>query len=364
MALSLSGIIDILPQALSLAQTLMYLVLSWVLGSFAFHGMKKRIPFALKTVAKFGVGFLCVLAGASLSKYMFFFNGSIFKMLQIDLFVGGLIGAALLGGALYLITRGEVESESKSAKKLAERVKLLEGVLIKQKTPTLKEEEVKKIAESLLPGFAAKQANLKSADWEILLEKGKRKATVVLGAYTGEVRHVERGFDRILDPHILAGIALIIAFMVFSLLNFTGLPSVTEGVASMLGMSDAQFKSLTGSNSLPQGCVATVRILMNQGVSVIGGENTYTDETLKRAIEAATGRDVMLMYKTSYQNAEYIVSITLPQGMDTSKITNNEIMQSAEICTSTRSVFCDCVKIPEVSNMPTGFIVATGSGKH
>jgi hypothetical protein len=293
-----------------------------------------------------------------MSGFMFFFNGTLFQMLQLDLFAGGLISSGLMGLAFYMITRGQAESESKTARKLEERVELLEGLLLKQNAPTLNEDEVKRTAESLLPGFSAKQASLKAADWEILLEKGEKKAVVVLGAYTGDVRQIERGTERLRDPRVIAGVAIIIALVAFAVLSFRSLPSVTEGVASMLGMSDEQFQSLTGGGSLPQGCVATVRILMKQGVSIIGGENTYSDDRLKGIIEAATGRSVMLMYKTVYEGKEYVISMTIPKGMDISNVSNDEMMKNAEICSSASGTFCDCVKIPELGNMPTGMIIA------
>jgi hypothetical protein len=67
------------------------------------------------------------------------------------------------------------------------------------------------------------------------------------------------------------------------------------------------------------------------------------------------------MYKTAYEGKEYVVSITLPRDMDTSNVSNEQIMENAEICTSTSETFCDCVKIPELNRMPaTGFIIAAG----
>jgi len=354
----MTGVIELLPQLLAAAQFLAYLAFSWFFGSVAFGGMKRRVRFTIKIVAKLGVGFLCLIAGTSVRRYMFFFEGSIFQMLQLDLFFGGLIAAALVGVGFYAITRREVEDESKIISKLEERVKLLEGFLLKQKAPTLKENEAKKTAESLLAGFSAKKADLKGADWEILLENGKRKAVAVIGAYTGEVKRIDRGTDMLRNPYAIAGIGIIIAVAAFSVLGFSGFPSITEGVASMLGLNEEQFNSLTGSNSLPEECVATVRILMSQGVKIVGGGDTYKSEELEKIVEDATGRQVMLMYKTLYEGNEYIISITIPVGMDTSNISDYEIMQNAEICASTYETLCDCVKIPELNKMPTGFIVA------
>ena len=356
---SLFGVVEMLPQMLLLAQVLMYVVLSWIFGSFAFRGMRKRIPFALKLAALFGVGFLCVIAGAAIRNYMAFFSGTIFELLQIDLLIGGLIASLAMAVAFYLITRSRgAESDKMTIRKLEERVKLLEGFMVKNKIPVLKEDEVRKTAEMLVPGFTAKQASLKGTDWKIVLEKGDKKAAVVFDAYTGDVKMVERAGGRF-NPLMLAGIAIIICLAVFSLLSFRGLPTIAENIASLLGMSPDQFSSLMGSKAMPEGCVPTVRIVMSQGISVIGGEDMYKDDTAKRMIENATGRDVMLMYNTDYEGKNYTISITLPKGMNMTGVSNDEIMQNTEICTSISETLCDCIKIPELSKTPmTGLIVA------
>jgi len=43
--------------------------------------------------------------------------------------------------------------------------------------------------------------------------------------------------------------------------------------------------------------------------------------------------------------------------MDLSGMTNEEIIQNSEICSSTEYMLCNCMKIPEI-NVPTGLIVA------
>lgn len=356
MALSLSDIMETLPQLLMLAQIAMYFVLSWIFGSFAFRGMKKKIPFAIRIVAMLGAGFLCVMAGAALRGFMFFFKGTIFEMMQLDLFIGGIIAAGLLGAAFYFITRDDKEeTDASMVKKLTERVKLLEGLLVKSKIPTLKEDEVKKTAEALVKGYKAKQANLKNTDWEILLEKDKKKAVVVIAAYTGEVKKIDYAKTPLSDPFILDGIAVIIVLLVFSVLFFKGLPSVTEGVASMLGMSDEQFKALTGGTSLPEGCVPTVRILMSQGgMNMVGSESAYMDDALKAKIESATGRKVLILQKTEFQGEEFTLAITFPQDMNVTNITNEQLTQNTEVCSTHGETLCDCVKIPDMSKLAGG----------
>lgn len=361
---SLMNILGMLPQILFTMQIVMYLVLSWVFGSIAMQGMKKRIPFGIKILVTFAVGFLCVMMGAGLRGYMFFFEGTIFQTLQIDMTIGGVIGAAVLAVALYMITRkeGGEEGEGKGNKKLQERISLLEGLLLKHKVPTMKEEDARRTAESLVSGFRAKEASLKKTDWEILLEKDGKQAIVILGAYTGEVKKIERlGESNLLsDPVRIIGIAIVIALVAFSLLNFRGLPSMTEGIASLLGMSPDDFNLLIGgSENLPPGCVSAIKILMSQGISVFGGESSYVNEAVREMIESRTGRQVALMYKVDFEGNEYVLSITLPGEMDFEDLSNEEIIKHAEICSSTEDTFCECIKIPESGGgFPTGLIIA------
>lgn len=236
-------------------------------------------------------------------------------------------------------------------KKLSERVKLLEGLLVKNKIQTLKEDDVMKTSESLVRGFSASRASLKNTDWEVLLEKDKKKAVVVMDAYTGEVKKIEHSASPLGDPYKIVGAAAIVALILFSLLFFKGLPSVTEGVASMLGLDNQQFEALTGGAAMPEGCVPTVRILMSQGVNMMGSGSAYMDDALKTRIEAATGRKVMVMQKTLFNGDEYVLSITFPAGMGTANITNDDIMEKSEICTSAGGTLCDCVKIPDINKL-------------
>ena len=98
---------------------------------------------------------------------------------------------------------------------------------------------------------------------------------------------------------------------------------------------------------------------MEKGVSVIGGEEAYDNDALKSMIESETGRQVMLMYRTDYEGSEYIISITLPDGIEQQAMSNDELMKNAEICASTFDTLCDCIKIPELGGfLPTGMIIA------
>lgn len=356
---SLFSILDILPELLFILQIIMYLVLAWILGSLAFRGLHKKISLSIRLVALFGVGFLCLIAGAALSNYMFFFHGTILQTIQMDLFLTGLLVSLIVALAFHLITREEKETDKRGKlKKLQERIALLQGILLKNKVTTLKEDEVKKTAETLVPGFEAKKANLEKTDWKVMLEKEDKKAIVTMGAYTGEVKKIERlGGGLLSDPVRIIGVAIIIFLVAFSILNFKGFPSMIEGIASFLGMTPEQFNMMIGNEDLPEGCVSAMRMMVKHGVSVLGGESSYKNEQVKEMIERETGRQVTLMYETDFEGKKYILSVTLPKDVGLYDLTNEEIIEMSEICSSTEEIVCDCIKIPEI-NAPTGLIIA------
>lgn len=359
---SILGMMDMLPQILSMIQLVAYLFLTWFFGTIAFRGMHKRLPFIIRIVSMLAAGFLCLIAGAAFRGYIFFLQGDLMEIVQLDLFIGGILSSVVLALGLHAITRKEREgSKDDIIKKLRGRIDLLKGLLIKEKVPTIEESKIKKTAEGLVPGFTAEKTTLRDSDWEVTLENEEKRAIAVIDAYTGEVKKIEHlgAMGKILsDPLRIVGAAVIIGLLALTLLNFQGLPNMFEGVASLLGMSTEQFNSIMGSDEgLPSGCVSAMKIAMSQGVSVMGGENSYTNEDVKRMIESETGRVVMLMYQTEYQGSDYILSITLPSEMEFTGLSNEAIMQNAEICSSTEEILCDCVKLPDL-NFPTGFIIA------
>ncbi|MCK5022611.1 MAG: hypothetical protein KAS04_00415, partial [Candidatus Aenigmarchaeota archaeon] len=354
------GIIEMLPQILSVVQLSMYIVLAWVFGSLAVKGLKKDIPFAIKMAVMMGAGFLCVMSGVALRGFLFFMKGTIFETLQMDSFIMGLLASIILALSFLMITREDEKTNNKGTiKTLRERIGLLEGILIKTNAPMLKETEVKKTAETLLRGYDAKEAKLNKNNWEILLVKDEKRAIVVMGAFTGEIKSVEKQGSHLLkDPIKIVGVAAIIILAIVVLLNFRGFPSMLDSIASMIGMDPQELGALFGdSSNLPEGCVPTVRILMQQGVNVMGGEGTYSNENVRQMIESQTGRQVFMMYEAEYANTNYILSITLPSDMTLSGFTNEELMENMQICSSTEETFCECIDVPDI-NMPTGFIVA------
>jgi hypothetical protein len=353
---SIMGLFEMLPQLLLVVQSVLYIVLAWIFGSLAVRGLKKDIPFAIKILVVFGSGFICVMAGAALRGILFFLKGTVFEIMQMDSFIMGILAAVIFAISFYLITRDdEKASRDKTIKTLQQRVALLEGMLIKSRAPVLREDEVKKTAETLMKGFDAKEATLRKNDWVVTLAKEDRKALVVIGAFTGEVKHMEKqGSALARDPLKIVGAAVIVVLIALILMNFKGFPSMLDSIGSLLGMDPEDMQTLFGgSGDLPEGCVPTVRILMSQGVNIFGGEGSFEDESVRQMIEQETGRQVIMMYEVEYIGSNYVLSITLPFG---SGVTQEELMKNSQICSSLGNTFCECINLPDI-NLPTGFIV-------
>jgi len=354
--------LEFLPQLLTFAQMSFYLLMAWFFGSMAFKGLKTHVSFPIKIFASLAVGFICLIVGISFSNYLPFSEEPIFELLQIDLLAGGLISSVMFAIAFYMITRKTERADKDSLiMRLTERNKLLEGLLVSHKVPTLKEKRVREIAESIVHGYRSESARHKGEEWEVTLAKGKSKAKIVLGAYTGEMKSIsyERSKAEALlsDPFKIAGLIIIIGFMVFAVFNFRGFPSMTDGIARLMGMEPEQFNALINPNeNIPEGCVSASKLLMKHGIN-IGGLPPYEDESLKNMIEQETGRQVVLMYETEDDGNDYVVAITLPLNIDLTGLSNQELIQNSDICSATKTRLCDCLKISEMS-IPTGFMIA------
>jgi hypothetical protein len=349
---SFADMLDALPQIMLLAQIVMNFVLAWAFGAIAFRGLKKDLRFYIRIPALLVIGLLCLLAGVIIREFISF-NNTIFRILQIDLFISGLIVSMIIATSLYLITRKFAENKDKKISQLEERIKLLENILAKEKVQPIKENDAKKMAEALVKGFTVKEANLKLPVWEILLEKGSKKAKIILGAYTGDVRKIDYVGRK--DVSTIAGILIIVFIAIFTLVNFKGFPSFTETIAPLFGMNETQFNEFFGPKQMPEGCVRILSILAKQGVKVIGSEqNLYKNEDVSKMLEANTGKRVLLMYNTTYEGKNYVISVLLPK--DYEVFSEEEIKRYAEICVSTDEVLCECIKIEELNRFTGSFV--------
>jgi hypothetical protein len=323
---SILSLLEMLPQLLNILQIIVYVILAWFFGSIALKGLKKHLIIPFRIVLSFCVGFLCLICGVVIAGYVPFMQDPFFKLFQIDITIGSLIASVIFAFALYLITRKFEKTDPKTLiKKLRKRVGLLEGLLLKYRVPTIKEEEARNIAGKAVPGYGIKEAKISRTEWEILMQKGGSKATVVIGAYDGKVKTIDYEMPKteyiISHPFRVLGIGIIILVLGFSMVNFRGFPSMTEGISSMFGFP------LGGDENLPEGCVGAGRLVLKYNPSLTPLE----DESIKAMIESGAGIEIHWMYMIDYEGENYILAID----------SNFE-----NVCSATEEKFCQCIQIP------------------
>ncbi len=350
---SVFSILRYLPDLLFFFQLIFYPVLAWFFGSISIKGLKKHLNVFIRTPLAFVVGFLCIISGSVISGYVRFFNEPVFELFQLNLIFGSLVSSIIFFVGFYMISYERKEDDKDSIiKKLKTQIELLESILVKHNIPTLSEKDVKKTAEGLVQGYKATNAKLKGSFWEIYLEKNGKKATVVLDGYTGEVKDICREKDRmnllISNPVKTSGIIIIAGLILFSLINFRGLPDMMEGFASMMGMKTEDLNTLMGrGGNMPEGCISASTLFLTYGMNIVDLPISH-DENAKKMIERETGKQVVVMYDVKEKGKDYILAIALNKSLNFSKMSTNEIIKNADICSATKDRLCNCLKIPEI----------------
>ncbi|MBN2042271.1 MAG: hypothetical protein JW754_00530 [Candidatus Aenigmarchaeota archaeon] len=353
MAMDFLSILGMLPQILAIMQIIVYVFLAWFFGSLAIKGMKKHFGFAIKVVLAFGIGFLCLLGGTVLPRLFGLFQDGFFRMIQLDILVGGIIMSVVFAIALYLMTRkSKGLNPVAENKKLKERVEILEGMLFKHRVRPIERSLAMGNAEKELKGYKAKKAIMEKTDWMVYLENGNRQAIATIGGYHGELKETHYNMSvidhLISEPERIIGIAIIVAFVVFSLLNFQGLPtmadSFTDLVSSITGLPADQLDMfMGGSRSISGDCISASMIFTRYGMN-IGNLPAYENDNVQSMLEQETGDMVLMMYQAEYEGRDYIVGITLPEDTDLLSVTQEDIIANANFCVATETKICDCLK--------------------
>jgi len=331
---SILSLFELLPQILSIVQVIIYIILAWVFGSIALKGLKKHLIFPVRMVLRFCVGFLCIVCGIVISGYIPFIQDPLLKLFQIDLTIGSLISSLLFALSFYLITRKFERTDPKTLiKKLRRRIGLLEGVLVAHKVPPIKEGEAREIAEKAIPGYAFRDAKLSKTDWEVVLQKGEGRATVVMGAYDGKVKTVDYDMPKIeyliSHPFRILGIGIMILILGFSFMNFRGFPSMTEGISSVFGLSPDSLLGIVGGDEgeIPEGCVSAGRLALKYSPKL----PVLEDQSIETMIENEAGIDIQWMYRIDHEGTDYILAIDY---------------SFEKICSATFEKLCHCMEIP------------------
>lgn len=331
---SLLRLLDMLPQILLPLQIAVYFILAWFFGAIALKGLKKHLIFPVRMVLTLSIGFLCVVSGSVIAGYIPFLQDKILRLFQIDITVGSIISSVIFALSFYLITRKFERTDPKTLiEKLRKRVGLLEGILVEHKISPIKKDEAKKIAERAVPGYVFKDAKLNKTEWEVVVQKGKKKARVVMGAYDGGVKTVEYEMSKVdfilSHPSRIVGVGIIIFLIAFSFLNFKGFPSMAEDISSLFSLSPGDLTGIVGKGeeNLPKGCISAASLALKYNPKLPVFEN----KTIETMIENRSGTDIQWMYRIDYEGTNYILAVD----------SNFE-----NICSATEEKFCQCIKIP------------------
>jgi hypothetical protein len=287
--------------------------------------------FLVKLPIVFAVGFIALITAISLSNFINFFNeGFFFRIIQFNIFINGIISSIILAVSFYLITYKDAKSR-KTVEKLEKRIEDLENLLLKHKVPVLPKEKITEIAKKRFKNYKVSKADVNGKFWEVHMEKGKKKITVAIGGYDGEIKDViyESKLHMIFsNPLKIIGALIIICLLLFSALFFKNFPSMGENLASAFGMSNEQYLELFGEKNLPEGCISASRLALKYKPEL----PTYENLDVKKLIEDASGIKIKWMYRIEDEGKNYVLALD----------ENFEY-----VCSSTESVFCECVKVPK-----------------
>lgn len=261
---SLGVLLANLPEVLSTVQIIVYVGLIFFFGSIAVMGFRTYTHWYIRLLIRIALGFLALISGIALSPFIPFFTGPIYEMLQLDLIVSGIIASIILGISLYLISFSSFN----------------------------------------IPGIEKKISSLKNK-----LEDAKSK----------EPTNITKGIQ-------IGGIVLLAAFLILSIVNFRGFPSISERISSLL---PEQFRDiLSGFEDLSNECGETAAILARHQ-DELTDLNLYENEFLKQEIESKTGSSVSQMVSTVLENKTIVIAIT----------------ESGKNCYATETELCICASL-------------------
>lgn len=275
-----AGLVQFLPEIMFWAQIAMYIFLIFFFGSIVMKGYRGHLRGIFHLLLRVGTGFACLVAGIGLSPLLpGIGDNPIIRMFQLDIIIGGLISSIVLLICFYIIT-----------------FRFSRTLVVKKKMEALQRK----------------------------FEKTKDRTPSKFRV----------------DPLIIVGIAVIAVFLVFSLLNFRGFPSMSDDLFSQLGITSEEFSQmgdlLGGAGGeggleglLPEGVVIEGgNPLTQQSVACMSGmlslnkvqsqlqdieflmSHSYSDDAVKGMIESGSGKNVMQMFLITEGGSDIIIAMT------------------------------------------------------
>jgi len=258
-----------LPMIIQTLQIIGYFFVLLFFGSIIVKGYTGYIHPAARFLFRVGLGFVALLSGIGISEILPFFNTGIYKLFQVDVFVGGIIATAVLTLVVYMISHNvfNVEGIKKQIEKLQNKIK--------------KSEEL----------------------------KGKG--------------------TKLTDPVRIGGIIIACIFVTFAMINFRGFPDVF----SDLGLSQERFNELAsqiesvrdqfGGQNLSEGCVSIATLAQVYGTNLLN--TRYNNSAVESLIEQGANANVLELYSVEYNQQTMILGIT-----DNEKLCSSTLNQFCE----------------------------------
>lgn len=262
-----------LPAILQAAQYIAYFFFIMFFGSLIVKGYTGYMGAGIRFGLRLLTGFAALISGISISQFLPFFNSGIYRIFQMHIIAGGLVATAALAAAVYLISHNifNVDGMKRQIEKMQTKIK--------------KSEELK--------------------------SKGIRTSAT--------------------DPIRIAGIALVVALLGFSIATFRGFPDIFAdlGFSSQdLENIASQIEAVSGSQ-LPEGCISIPTLAAAYGTNLL--KNPYNSSEVKAIIESGSGSTIAAMYSVNYSG----------QTMVLAPASDNRL------CSATTSRFCECIALSQ-----------------
>jgi len=274
MALSdLTSMLELLPDVLRGLPTLLnvmyiigYVFFILFLGSISIRGYRGYMHFTLRFLLRIGLGAAALIAGMGLSEFLPIINSGIYRTFQLHVLAGGIISSVILMGCVYMISYNILNIQG-----IKNRISRLQEML--QRAGSI---------------------------------QGKQKLT----------------------PISIIGIVILVAFLLFTIINFKGFPNALED----LGLTEADLSSLadeieaiTGKN-LPEGCITITELSREFGLGLLSEE--FNDTEARSLMETNYGRSVSKTYRVTYRDKNIILGVTEDGGL----------------CSVINNKFCECIR--------------------
>ncbi|MBI4020606.1 MAG: hypothetical protein HY369_00015 [Candidatus Aenigmarchaeota archaeon] len=243
-------------------------------GSIAVRGFRGVLGWLPHLGLRIVMGVVSILGGLAMSGFFPSLGQGVYLLFNADILVGSLITSVLLAIGLYLFSHHLIN------------VKALEDRIAK-------------------------------------LEKRKNQA-----------KHLPPEKLTMRDPVKIAGLAVIVVVVAFSLIGFSGFPSISGRLFTSFGISQEELSDLsstletfTGAD-LPAGCASAITVLQPVNFD-LNALPTSTNPTARATLEAGSGTAIPLMKQTTYQGAEYFLATTA----------------DGRLCHALTNQFCGCIPL-------------------